>query len=62
MMMVEGIVIIAWVGGQIAVGSAVGTVLGWEVGKKLNVKRHGHRSRFAPKDMIIPHKDWSELK
>jgi hypothetical protein len=48
--------------GQIAISSGVGAIIGCELGKKANYKIHGERSRFAPKDLIVTHKKWSDIK
>jgi hypothetical protein len=57
-----GLGILVFFGSQVAIGSSIGTLLGWELGKKANYKRFGERSRFAPKDLIVTHKKWSDIK
>jgi hypothetical protein len=52
--------VVIWFDSQIAIGSAVGALAGWEVGKKLNYMRIGEKSRFAPKDLMVSHKKWSD--
>jgi hypothetical protein len=46
-------------GGQIMLGS----IAGWELGKKFNNKLLGNKSPFASKDsIIVTHKKWNDIK
>jgi hypothetical protein len=50
------------VGGQLLISAGIGSVIGWEIGKKLNYKIYGNRSRFIPKDTVVCHKKWKDIK
>jgi hypothetical protein len=57
-----GLGILIFFGSQIAISSSIGAILGCELGKKVNYKIHGERSRFAPKDLVVTHRKWSDIK